>query len=1817
MKYQSIILILCVAACCGEFVDELQVFEEDCMGEDKFPCMGGGCISHLQYCDGFVDCEDGTDENFCIDHKPDEIHCNETHQYICQDTKKCIPLTWICNNEADCDDGSDEANCTQVPSVSSNSTCKGFPCGDGKCISFLWLCDGVYDCEDKSDEHDVDLCHLIPRRPNFDGHSCQELSSPDERNYRCLDSSYCLPASMMCDGIQDCRDGSDEGPFCVNWHTMCTNYNCFGNDTVCAPERFGPTCLCLPSVSMRQYNYVTKQCDDVNECLLERPHCSHTCVNADGHYTCNCDPGYTKDEYGYLCYAAGPEAMLFFSTRNDIRYLKIKSKQMVTVATGMKQAHGVSFDGTYIYWVESAQGHQSIFKAQLDDVKDTKQVLVGLGLEDPGDIAVDYLGGNIYFSDAERGIISACRADGSICTTIKTESKHPRFVTLDARNGKMYWADWHQRAVIMSARMDGSRPDVLVDNMEMFATGLAIDAPNGRLYFVDKTVKVVMINGKHVYSLFEEPFHHPYSISVFENTVFWSDWTTNSLQTTDKLHGSAQKRNVLLTLNEPIFGMHMYHPVLMDRTSNPCSNNNCSHLCLVTSNVTHSCACPDGMEIENNVCHHAPGYRAQYVVVAGQQLFTRIQHSSLGNPECHATHFDIGRVQAMAYDNTRDSLFIYDGQRRTINYINMTDFTLGITHLLVYNGLDNVLDMDYDYVTDNLYVLDEGRRVVEAVSLRTQKRAVVYRFQDQEVPISMCVLPDYGRMMVAVVESDMHNVIHIDSIGLDGQDRRHVIMNNLRGPHVRLRYVQHMDLVYISDESNGVIDYMHPEGTGRENHRELSTTVTSLAIADNYVFWTDRRTTRLFWSDIHETSQEIRRIDLGLFPNNTQLLIQATTAPPDPKDPLLNHVCLKNPCSDVCVQQAHETPHQDPLHFQMGYKCLCPPGLLMINGQCTKLEVCASDMMLCHKSNVCVKKSAKCDGRVDCPMSEDEEGCIMEPALACAPNEVFCHGMCINREKASLCSFYQKPTAISTCSVTEFGCADGSVCIPRWQQCDGRADCPDASDELPADCDTHSCADNEFMCASGSCIMKTWTCDGDQDCNDGSDEVDCVNMTCSPGFYQCRDRECIELRRRCDGHQDCKDFSDEEDCEEPQVVEFVEESPRCAPWEYACEHNTSICLPLTARCNMKVDCPGSTDEHGCDYRCAQHGMFACGQQLLCVAMSKLCNGKRDCVDGSDETPDACARVNKTSYLFPIVHSPADCSEGFLCGSGQCLEWTQLCDHKHDCVDGSDEGGLCDTACNNSTCSYKCQPTPLGRQCVCPFGLKLSKDKTSCEDIDECTEDVCSQECVNVVKEMPNGSISKGIMCTCHHGYAPRSDRRSCKAIRGNMAILYVSGNTVRSISADGYGAIEYNDKDTSAITDIDYNVRAKKLYVTSAEGGKLVEMNSTHNIIAVTNIGVPTRVAVDWVTGNVYFVDTTPANSRVRVCHVKRKRCAVLQKLPSDAKVTALIVDPSSNLMFYCVTRELESVVWSATLAGRRVTDLTTVRNCTGLAVDSFKRKLYVAETGPAHIIRMDYEGDGHKKILADHPQLQAPHGLAIFEDYIYYLVANSFRLSRCLLFGPKHCETFIFRVFDANTFVLSHESIQRDDVENACEGLVCDNVCALDDDGPKCLCDDGAFAKNGQCPAGDKKLLPLFNGWSYEELASAHSVTFTVIIAVMVMVVIYLCVFVYYHFVFVPKRNRASAYTQVRFQNTSMESSPFPADADAAIQIKTNGGKSHEFVNPLQYMRNMYYSSFRKSTRPNTGGLPFTMPVSPPQQDLSDTESDLDDKESRRMIRN
>ncbi|XP_069355921.1 vitellogenin receptor Yl-like [Maniola hyperantus] len=1807
MTLSVVIFISWLTMCSAQFVDEMQTYESECLVEGAFTCLAGGCVPQEKYCDGNYDCEDGSDENFCVNHRPDEQYCNDTHQFLCADSRKCLPSAWVCNDEIDCSDGSDEANCpTAVVVDVANPVCKGFQCDGKRCISKLWTCDGYYDCNDKTDEDVNHTCRHAQHNTLHD-FDLRDVSNCAYRGrYTCPDKSYCLSQEHMCDGMNDCKDGGDEGAFCKHWHTMCDNFTCPQN-TYCRRQTTGATCICEDNYM--RYNSTSKLCEETDTCAGEKPVCSHMCVSKGDHYKCVCDHGYIHDMMEYLCFAPDPEALLFFNTRNDIRYVSVKSKHQVIAVTGVKQAHSVSYDGSYLYWVETAQGHQAIMRARLDDVKDSKQVIAALGLEDPGDIAIDYLADNIYFGDAKRGVISACRSDGSVCTTLRTDARHPRFVTLDPRQGKMYWVDWYDREVIMQANMDGSGASVLVDNLSSVATGLALDAPNGRLYYVDQTIKVVRLDDKRVYSFFEEPFHHPYSLAVFESTVFWSDFTSNTIQTADKIHGTNIKRNILLGLDVPVFDMHIYHPSLMNKTaSNPCSKHDCT-LCLLASNTSHVCACPDDMQMVDGRCQHIPGYRPQYLIVGSGSTFTRVYYNRIGNPETHGTNLDIGRVQAMAYDSIRDALYVYDSQRKAISHINMSDFTLGVTELLLYKGLENVVDMDYDFVSDTLYVLDAGRRVIEVVSLRNKHAALLYTFRDQEIPLSFCVMSDYGRMLVAVLESEENNRVHIDSMGLDGSNREHLLVNNVVGPNVRLRYSPEMNVVYVADDGNSVIDVIHPEGTGREMFSEVLTRVASLAVSDTRVFWTDRRSARLYWANVHEAARNVhqtRRMELSIFPNETHLHVLTTTLPPDSKNPYRQHKCFQppTPCSHICVQSPH-LPHNTNVST-MGYTCRCPPGFLTFD-RCMEFLECHRDEFFCHRSVECFPANKKCDGVKDCKFGEDEERCgdtqqyTTQSPPTCPTDKTNCHGTCIPKNHACNDDITLKSVVPEfkplQCDPEEFRCSDNSVCIERSLTCDGHADCVDRSDEHPDACNVRSCFDTEFMCATGSCIPISWQCDNNEDCADGSDEVGCESKACPSGSFPCGNGSCVPVYVRCDGKADCADHADEQGCDLSDFIEVSEHVITCPPWERPCEHNKSLCLPLTARCNGKVDCPGGTDEAGCDFRCVGKGRFACKQEDKCIRMSHVCNGRKDCADGSDETIEACIEVNKTVPLRPF-HVTENCGDGYRCDSGQCLEWRQVCDNTTDCVDGSDEGKLCGEPCMYGICQHMCHVTPRGHHCSCAYGY-VAQGRT-CRDVDECTRRPCSHVCHNVP-----GSF----VCACHRGYALRPDRRSCKAVRGRLSIIYTAGSSIWSLTNHLHYVRFHSDGGT--FSDLDIDVRNKKVYVTSSQANKLFQydllsgQDSTAD--SITNIGIPSKLALDWVTGNVYFADASVAAGCVRVCNFQAKRCATLQKLASD-KVTALAIDPANRVMFYCVSgADGASVRW-ASLSGRNASELVSVSSCSALTVNSFSRVLYIASEHPSSILQFSYHDKSPKIVIpfTDKPNLASPRDMALFEDHIYFL--NNIHLSRCPLFGRTICE--VYDHVNATNFAIRHQSVQRDDIVNDCEANVCSNVCVLGRSGAECVCHDGSISSDGTCPLVKTSELALFNGWTYQEYKN-HSVSYAMVAVVLLLVALYLCVLVYCHLL----KKKRTDYMQVRYKNTSEgvahSSTPFMEIADTA-GFNTGNGTAHEFVNPLQFVRNHWQESFYMKKPIGTAGLMFDT-----QPDLSDTESDLDVRESKRILNN
>ncbi|KAF3823676.1 hypothetical protein GH733_007144 [Mirounga leonina] len=171
------------------------VKEENTCLRNQYRCSNGNCINSIWWCDFDNDCGDMSDERNC----PTTI-CDLDTQFRCQESGTCIPLSYKCDLEDDCGDNSDESHCEMHQCRHDE-----YSCSSGMCIRSSWVCDGDNDCRDWSDEANCTAIY----------HTCEAS------NFQCL-NGHCIPQRWACDGDMDCQDGSDEDPVnCASTVTVC------------------------------------------------------------------------------------------------------------------------------------------------------------------------------------------------------------------------------------------------------------------------------------------------------------------------------------------------------------------------------------------------------------------------------------------------------------------------------------------------------------------------------------------------------------------------------------------------------------------------------------------------------------------------------------------------------------------------------------------------------------------------------------------------------------------------------------------------------------------------------------------------------------------------------------------------------------------------------------------------------------------------------------------------------------------------------------------------------------------------------------------------------------------------------------------------------------------------------------------------------------------------------------------------------------------------------------------------------------------------------------------------------------------------------------------------------------------------------------------------------------------------------------------------------------------------------------------------------------------------------------------------------------
>lgn len=262
---------------------------------------------------------------------------------------------------------------------------------------------------------------------------------------------------------------------------------------------------------------------------------------------------------------------------------------------------------------------------------------------------MDWVSSKLYWADAGWARIEAMDMESLIrVELVRTGSNTiPRAIALDPirryimiqlcmytslmlpMHRVMYWTDWGRTAKIETASMDGSeRRDFVITDLSQ-PNGLSVDLDSERVYWSDSDLdklEYMSFDGTGRTQLETEAtgLLYPFSVSVGGDIVYWSDWETNSIYATHKEHGADDSIGyfatiasfpstpfgveALLSERQPTSNRKAYlfisllfiYYFLLYIVYNPCVNNSCSHVCLLSEESVEgfTCGCPLGYYLD-------------------------------------------------------------------------------------------------------------------------------------------------------------------------------------------------------------------------------------------------------------------------------------------------------------------------------------------------------------------------------------------------------------------------------------------------------------------------------------------------------------------------------------------------------------------------------------------------------------------------------------------------------------------------------------------------------------------------------------------------------------------------------------------------------------------------------------------------------------------------------------------------------------------------------------------------------------------------------------------------------------------------------------------------------------------------------------------------------------------------------------------------------------------------------------------------------------------------------------------------------------------
>ncbi|NWU34611.1 LRP2 protein, partial [Hylia prasina] len=297
---------------------------------------------------------------------------------------------------------------------------------------------------------------------------------------------------------------------------------------------------------------------------------------------------------------------------------------------------------------------------------------------------------------------------------------------------------------------------------------------------------------------------------------------------------------------------------------------------------------------------------------------------------------------------------------------------------------------------------------------------------------------------------------------------------------------------------------------------------------------------------------------------------------------------------------------------------------------------------------------------------------------------------------------------------------------------------------------------------------------------------------------------------------------------------------------------------------------------------------------------------------------------------------------------------------------------------------------------------------------------------------------------------------------GNLLLLVASRNqiVVDNITSQSH-SIYSLVRDGTNIVAIDFDSITDRIFWSDTTQDKIwsaYQNGTDRKIVFDSGVTVTESIAVDWVGRNLYWTDFVLETIEVSKMDGSHRTVLISENITNPR---GLVLDPRSDahVMFWTDWGQNPRIE-KASMDGkmRSVIVNNKIYWPNGLSIDYPNKLLYFADAYLDYIDFCDYNGNNRRQVVASDLILQHPHGLTVFEDFVYWSDRYTNRVIRANKWHGGNQTVMIYNIHQPLGLVAVHPVKQPSGI-NSCASSPCSHLCLLSSSGPlffSCACPSG-----------------------------------------------------------------------------------------------------------------------------------------------------------------